>query len=403
MQQCTNTAIGIIIVAAGRGERAGSSVEGPKQYRRIGGKPVITHTLARFLAWPKTARIVTVIHPDDAALFEIARSDLVGGENILVCFGGATRQQSVLAGLRALSNGGVTHVMIHDAVRPFIDEDLLERIATGIEAGDTCLLPAMPVTDTLKRGDTAGLVVETVPRAGLFAAQTPQTFSYPAIVKAHEAAKESGRDNFTDDASIAEWAGLAVRLVEGSPDNVKLTLQKDIAMADAKLTRTALPDVRTGNGYDVHQLVPGDGVTLCGIFIPHDQALKGHSDADVALHALTDALLATCGAGDIGDHFPPSDPQWKGAPSRIFLEHAARIVRKAGGTIMNADISLIAEAPKIGPHRQAMREKLSEILAISLDRCSVKATTNETIGFVGRREGIAAIATATVVFAGDAR
>ncbi|MBW8317871.1 MAG: bifunctional 2-C-methyl-D-erythritol 4-phosphate cytidylyltransferase/2-C-methyl-D-erythritol 2,4-cyclodiphosphate synthase [Arenimonas sp.] len=399
MQQCAKTAIGIIIVAAGRGERAGSSVEGPKQYRRIGGKPVIAHTLGRFLAWPKTARIVTVIHPDDVALFETARGDLAGGEKVAVCFGGATRQQSVLAGLKALSGSNVTHVMIHDAVRPFVDEDLLERIAAGIDAREACLLPVMPVTDTLKRGDAAGLVVETVSRAGLFSAQTPQTFSYPAIVKAHEAAAESGRNDFTDDASIAEWAGLAVRLVEGSPDNVKLTLQKDIAMADARLNRTALPDVRTGNGYDVHQLVPGDGVTLCGIFIPHDQALKGHSDADVALHALTDALLATCGAGDIGDHFPPSDPQWKDAPSRIFLEHAARIVRKAGGTIMNADISLIAEAPKIGPHRQAMREKLSEILAITLDRCSVKATTNETIGFVGRREGIAAIATATVVFA----
>lgn len=401
MQQCAKTAIGIIIVAAGRGERAGSSVEGPKQYRRIGGKPVIVHTLARFLAWTRTARIVTVIHPDDAALFENARDGLSGGETVAVCFGGVTRQQSVLAGLRALSGSDVTHVMIHDAVRPFVDEDLLERIAVGIDAGETCLLPAMPVTDTLKRGDAAGLVVETVPRAGLFSAQTPQTFSYPAIVKAHEAAAASGRDDFTDDASIAEWAGLAVRLVEGSPDNVKLTLQKDIAMADAKLNRTALPDVRTGNGYDVHQLVPGNGVTLCGIFIPHDQTLKGHSDADVALHALTDALLATCGAGDIGDHFPPSDPQWKGAPSRIFLEHAADIVRKAGGTVMNADISLIAEAPKIGPHRQAMREKLAEILSISLDRCSVKATTNETIGFVGRREGIAAIATATVVYGGE--
>lgn len=401
MQQCTNTAIGIIVVAAGRGERAGSSVEGPKQYRRIGGKPVIVHTLERFIAWPKTAGIVAVIHPDDTELFEDARNGLSGGAAIDVCFGGRTRQQSVLAGLRALSGSGITHVMIHDAVRPFFDADLLERIAAGIESGETCLLPAMPVTDTLKRGDAAGLVVETVPRADLFGAQTPQTFAYPAILAAHEAAATSGLDDFTDDASIAEWAGLPVRLVQGSPDNVKLTLQRDIAMADAKLTRQSLPDVRTGNGYDVHQLVPGDGVTLCGIFIPHDQALKGHSDADVALHALTDALLATCGAGDIGDHFPPSDPQWKGAPSRIFLEHAAKIVRKAGGTIMNADISLIAEAPKIGPHRQAMREKLAEVLAISLDRCSVKATTNETIGFVGRREGIAAIATATVVFAGD--
>ena len=203
-----------------------------------------------------------------------------------------------------------------------------------------------------------------------------------------------------DDAAIAEWAGLPVAIVEGSVDNVKLTVQRDIAMADEKLRSNLLPDVRTGNGYDVHQLVPGDGVTLCGVFIPHDQKLRGHSDADVALHALTDALLATCGAGDIGDHFPPSDMQWKGAASRIFLEHAARIVRENGGTIMNADISLIAEAPKVGPHRNEMRESLSRMLGISMDRCSVKATTNEKIGFVGRREGIAAIATATVVYRG---
>jgi len=190
-----------------------------------------------------------------------------------------------------------------------------------------------------------------------------------------------------------------VTLTEGSVDNVKLTLKRDIAMADEKLSY-GLPDVRTGNGYDVHQLEAGDGVTLCGVFIEHDQKLKGHSDADVALHALTDALLATCGAGDIGDHFPPSDPQWKGAASRIFLEHAAKVVRGNGGTIMNADVSLIAEAPRIGPHRQAMREALSDMLGIALERCSVKATTNETIGFVGRREGIAAIATATVVYKG---
>jgi len=242
-----------------------------------------------------------------------------------------------------------------------------------------------------------------VPRAGLFSAQTPQCFRFGPILSAHTQAAASGRSDFTDDASIAEWAGMPVTLVEGSVDNVKLTLKQDIAMADEKLSRNTLPDVRTGNGYDVHQLVAGDGVTLCGVFIPHDQKLLGHSDADVALHALTDALLATCGAGDIGDHFPPSDPQWKGAASRIFLEHAAKIVRDNGGTIMNADVSLIAEAPKVGPHRLAMRENLASMLGISLDRCSVKATTNEKIGFVGRREGIAAIATATVVYAGDGK
>lgn len=392
----SNMKIGVVIVAAGRGERAGSPEEGPKQYRPIGGKPVIEHTLKTFLEWQHSAAIAVVIHHDDAALFGPIAQHLGLKEGFHVVMGGATRQKSVLAGLEALEAEGVTHVMIHDAVRPFIDRKLLERVAVTLAQGAEAVLPAMPVTDTLKRGD-AGLVRETVSRDGLFSAQTPQSFAFSAILSAHRSAAASGKTNFTDDASIAEWAGLSVTLVEGSVDNVKLTLKRDIAMADEKLL-AALPDVRTGNGYDVHQLEPGDGVTLCGIFIPHDQKLKGHSDADVALHALTDALLATCGAGDIGDHFPPSDPQWKGAPSRIFLKHAAKVVRENGGTIMNADVSLIAEAPRVGPHRQAMRENLSDILGISLDRCSVKATTNEMIGFVGRREGIAAIATATVVY-----
>jgi 2-C-methyl-D-erythritol 4-phosphate cytidylyltransferase / 2-C-methyl-D-erythritol 2,4-cyclodiphosphate synthase len=283
---------------------------------------------------------------------------------------------------------------------------VLERVAQALDEGQDGVLPAVPVSDTLKRGGSDGLVHETVPRAGLYAAQTPQSFVLSEIRTAHEKAAALRREDFTDDASIAEWAGLPVTLVEGSIDNIKLTVKRDIAMADEKLSQTrsstTLPDVRTGNGYDVHQLEPGDGVTLCGVFIPHDQKLSGHSDADVALHALTDALLATCGAGDIGDHFPPSDMQWRGAPSKIFLDHAAKVVREHGGTIMNADISLIAEAPKIAPHRQAMRETLSGILGISIDRCSVKATTNEKIGFIGRREGIAAIATATVVYRGDA-
>lgn len=389
--------IGIVIVAAGRGERAGSSVEGPKQYRRIGDKPVITHTLNRFAAWGRAEAIICVIHADDRAYFERALAATDTGPNVTIVIGGATRQQSVLNGLKALAGRGLTHVMIHDAVRPFFDAPLLDRIAEKLAAGAVAVLPVMPVTDTLKRGE-AGIVTETVSRDGLFAAQTPQSFEFQPILDAHKNAAASGLEHFTDDASIAEWAGLPVTLSEGSVDNIKLTLRRDIEMADETLSRTALPDVRTGNGYDVHQLEPGDGVTLCGIFIPHDQKLKGHSDADVALHALTDALLATKGLGDIGDHFPPSDPQWKGAASRIFLEHAAKLVRENGGTIMNADVSLIAEAPKIGPHREEMREKLAEILGISVDRCSVKATTNEKIGFIGRREGIAAIATATVVF-----
>ncbi|OJF90025.1 MULTISPECIES: bifunctional 2-C-methyl-D-erythritol 4-phosphate cytidylyltransferase/2-C-methyl-D-erythritol 2,4-cyclodiphosphate synthase [Rhizobium/Agrobacterium group] len=389
---------GIVIVAAGRGERAGSPKDGPKQYRAIGGRPVLCATLDIFTLWAKATRIVVVIHPDDAALFENALRLSLPNDTIVVTHGHATRQQSVLAGLRKLGDAGISHVLIHDAVRPFIDADMLDRIADELQSGAEAVLPAVAVADTLKRGDAGGHVTETVSRAGLYGAQTPQAFRFQPILAAHTAAESTGRADFTDDAAIAEWAGLPVRLVAGSPDNMKLTTQRDIAMADEKLNRTALPDVRTGNGYDVHQLVAGDGVTLCGVFIPHDQSLLGHSDADVALHALTDALLATCGAGDIGDHFPPSDPQWKGAPSHIFLEHAAGIVRDHGGTIMNADITLIAEAPKIGPHRLTMRETIANILGITLDRCSVKATTNETIGFVGRREGIAAIATATVVF-----
>ncbi|MGG7580597.1 bifunctional 2-C-methyl-D-erythritol 4-phosphate cytidylyltransferase/2-C-methyl-D-erythritol 2,4-cyclodiphosphate synthase [Rhizobium sp. Nf11,1] len=394
---------GIVIVAAGRGERAGSSTEGPKQYRIIGGKPVIVHTLENFMTWEAATRIVVVIHPDDEALFAGALHHMGPSAPIETVHGGPTRQQSVLAGLRYLKDKNVSHVLIHDAVRPFFDHGLLDRTAERLANGAQAVLPAMPVTDTLKRADSAGTVLATVAREHLYAAQTPQSFVFETILDAHEKAAASGRSDFTDDASIAEWAGIPVTIVEGTADNVKLTVKSDISKADDKLSAPLLPDVRTGNGYDVHQLEAGDGVTLCGVFIPHDQKLKGHSDADVALHALTDALLATCGAGDIGDHFPPSDPQWKGAASKIFIEHAARIVRERGGTIMNADVSLIAEAPKVGPHRDAMRARLSEYLGIDLERCSVKATTNEKIGFVGRREGIAAIATATVVYRGMKR
>lgn len=393
--------IGIVIVAAGRGERVGSPDEGPKQYRPIGGRPVIAHTLDTFLSWQRRGPIVVVIHPDDEELYAAATVGLAASD-ITLAFGGNTRQRSVYEGLKALSATEATHVMIHDAARPFVDHAMLDRIAEAFDDGVDAVLPAVAVTDTLKRSGSDGLVHETVPRSGLYAAQTPQSFLLSEIRSAHEKAAALRRDDFTDDAAIAEWSGLSVSIVEGSVDNIKLTVKRDMTMADERLTANALlPDVRTGNGYDVHQLVPGDGVTLCGVFIPHDQKLSGHSDADVALHALTDALLATCGAGDIGDHFPPSDMQWKGAPSKIFLDHAAKIVREKGGTIMNADVSLIAEAPKVGPHRDKMRENMAAILGISLDRCSVKATTNETIGFVGRREGIAAIATATVVYRGS--
>ncbi len=389
--------IAVAIVAAGRGERAGQSAEGPKQYRRIGGRAVIARTLERFLSWPRCGMVAVAIHPDDRALFVQAAGTV--DPRVIVVDGGPTRQASTRLALLALAGSQARHVMIHDGVRPFVDHALLDRIAGGLSGGHG-VLPALAVSDTLKRGAN-GEVVTTVDRAGLFAAQTPQAFPFDPILAAHEKAHGLGRSDFTDDAAIAEWAGLAVRLVEGSPDNVKLTLAREIAAADERLSAMPYPDVRTGNGYDVHAFEPGDHVMLCGIEIAHDRKLSGHSDADVALHALTDALLATCSAGDIGTHFPPSDPQWRGAASRLFLEHAAGLVRARNGRIANADITLIAETPKIGPHRDRMVAKVAEILACPAERVSVKATTNEKLGFVGRREGIAAIATATVIFPGS--
>ncbi len=390
--------VAVVIVAAGRGERAGQSAEGPKQYRQIGGRPVLTHTLRAFRGHPAIGPVVVAIHPDDHELFQSAAA---GFPEVRAVDGGATRQESVRLALAALAPDAPEKVLIHDGVRPFVTAALIDDVIASTSLG-TAALPALAVSDTLKRGDAEGNVTGTVPRDNLFAAQTPQGFPYGPIMAAHDKAAADGRSDFTDDAAIAEWAGLSVRLVPGAVGNIKLTWARDIAMANERLSASssAFPDVRTGNGYDVHALVPGDHVTLCGVAIPHDGALSGHSDADVGLHALTDALLATCGAGDIGTHFPPSDPQWRGAASRIFVEHAARLVRERGGRIANADVSLICEAPKVGPHRTAMVEAMAGMLQISSDRISVKATTNEKLGFVGRGEGIAAIATATVVFAG---
>jgi 2-C-methyl-D-erythritol 4-phosphate cytidylyltransferase/2-C-methyl-D-erythritol 2,4-cyclodiphosphate synthase len=389
--------IAAVLVAAGRGERAGSA-EGPKQYRLIGDRPVIARTLQAFLDQPDIAAIAIAIHPDDTMLFAEATGPLP--EHVITVPGGATRQASTLLALRALKAFDPEIVLIHDAVRPFVDDELIARVI-GKAGSGVGALPALAVSDTLKRGGPDARVTGTVERAGLFAAQTPQGFPFEAILDAHEKAAASGRDDFTDDAAIAEWAGMPVELVAGSPDNVKLTWARDIAMADEKLSHGLFPDVRTGNGYDVHAFGPGDHVTLCGVAIPYEKSLTGHSDADVGLHALTDALLATCGAGDIGTHFPPSDPQWKGAASRRFVEHAAGIVRAKGGRIANADITLICEAPKIGPHREKMVEALSGMLGIVAERISVKATTNEKLGFIGRSEGIAAIATAGVIYPGS--
>ena len=386
--------IGVVIVAAGRGERAGATTDGPKQYRRIGAQPVLRHTLRAFLDHPAISEVAVAIHPDDRDLFELAAAGFL--DRVVAVPGGASRQASTRLALVELADRGLDAVLIHDGVRPFVDGALIDRVVAAI-GPETGALPCLPVSDTIKTGEN-GLVGRTVDRSGLFAAQTPQGFPFAPILAAHERAHGEGREDFTDDAAIAEWAGLSVRIVEGSADNVKLTWGRDIEMADSRLSgmATSLPDIRTGNGYDVHRFAPGDHVTLCGVAIPHDRRLDGHSDADVGLHALTDALLATCGAGDIGTHFPPSDPQWKGAASRIFVEEAVRLVREKGGRIANADVTLVCEAPKIGPHREAMRERIAAIVGISTARVSVKATTSERLGFTGRREGIAALAAATV-------
>lgn len=387
-----------MLVAAGRGERAGTPHDGPKQYRVIGSGPVIRHTLTALLAHPAIGEVIAVIHPDDKELFQRAAAGFEG--RVRSVFGGPTRQASTLVGLVSLVNSNPDFVMIHDAVRPFVAPALLDRIVALLD--EKCgVVPALPISDTVKRQNNQGHVAETVSRAGLFAAQTPQAFPFAAILQAHSLAQERSDQEFTDDASIAEFAGMRVRIAEGASDNIKLTWKQDITMANLSLNGAAtFPDVRIGNGYDVHALQPGAFVTLCGIRIEHDASLSGHSDADVALHALTDALLATRGAGDIGTHFPPSDPQWRGAPSRIFIERAVSIVRDAGGRIANADITLICEGPKIAPHREAMVTEVAAMLQISRDRISVKATTNEKLGFVGRGEGIAAIATASVIYPG---
>ncbi len=387
-----------VIVAAGRGHRIGADSKAPKQYRHVGGMTIIARAMRPFLEHPEIAGVVVVIHADDEELFDSATRELSGLVPVRIVHGGMTRQDSSRIGLECIEDRKADCVLIHDAARPFVDRATIDGVLDALRHGALAALPAIPISDTLKRADANVTITGTVSRDGLYAAQTPQGFSYREILDAHRAATRETRGGFTDDCAVMEWAGHPVKLTRGSRMNTKITTLEDLHMAESLIVARHLPDIRTGNGYDVHRLVEGDGVTLCGVLIPHDKRLDGHSDADVALHALTDALLATCGAGDIGDHFPPSDPQWKGAASSVFLKRAVEIVTEKGGRVLNADVSLIAEAPRVGPHRQAMRENLARMIGISVDRCSVKATTNEKLGFVGRDEGIAAIATASVYY-----
>ena len=369
-----------IIVAAGRGLRAGAGL--PKQWRPLAGRPVVAHALAAFAGMAR----VLVIHPDDRALAESV------ADGALIVEGGATRAASVRAALEALAGSGVTKVLIHDAARPSASPDLIARVVAALDHAKGAA-PALPVTDALWTG-ADGRVTGTRDRNGLFRAQTPQGFAFDAILAAHRAhAGEAA-----DDVEVARAAGIDVVMVTGDEGNQKLTFPGDFIRAEQALRMTgARMDVRMGNGYDVHAFCAGDGVWLCGIKVPHHKALLGHSDADVGMHALTDAIYGALAEGDIGQHFPPSDPQWKGADSQIFLKHAADLARSRGFTITSADVTLVCERPKIGPHAIAMRQALAAIMGVDVARVSVKATTSERLGFTGREEGIAALATAVLV------
>jgi 2-C-methyl-D-erythritol 4-phosphate cytidylyltransferase/2-C-methyl-D-erythritol 2,4-cyclodiphosphate synthase len=374
MENAADTAV--VIVAAGRGSRMGGDL--PKQWRLLAGRPVLAHTLAAFAGLP----VVVVIHPDDRALAKPFGVPLVEG--------GATRDASVLAGLRAVAELGARRVLVHDGARPLVSRALIGRLIAALDAHDGAA-PALPVTDALWRG-ADGRVAGAVDRTALYRAQTPQAFRLAPLLSAHLAHPGGA----ADDVEVARAAGLDVVIVEGEETNLKLTYPGDFARAEAIL-KGPLMDVRLGNGYDVHAFCEGDHVWLCGVKVPHGRSLLGHSDADVGMHALTDAIYGALALGDIGRHFPPSEPQWKGAASHIFLAHAIGLAGERGYRLANCDVTLVCERPKIGPHAGAMQAELARIMGVEPDRVSVKATTSERLGFTGREEGIAALATATLV------
>jgi 2-C-methyl-D-erythritol 4-phosphate cytidylyltransferase / 2-C-methyl-D-erythritol 2,4-cyclodiphosphate synthase len=373
-----------LIVAAGHGMRAGEGL--PKQYRQLADVPVLRRSIEAFARHPAVEHVQVVISPEHRQFYDSVVEGLALPAPV---HGGETRQDSVRLGLEGLSEAGPALVLIHDAARPLIAAETIAATVTALGTADGAL-PVLPASDTLKRVREAR-VEATLPREGIGLAQTPQGFRFEKILHAHRAARGT---SFTDDASIAEHAGLNVVAVAGSRFNVKLTTPEDFLMAEALLAQTG--SVRTGQGFDVHRLGPGDHVWLCGLRIEHTHGLIGHSDADVGLHALTDALLGAVGLGDIGLHFPPSDERWRGAASHIFLTHAAQLVAERRGRIEHVDVTLICERPKVSPHREAMVSRIAELLSIDRSRVSVKATTTEGLGFTGRGEGIAAQAIATV-------
>jgi 2-C-methyl-D-erythritol 4-phosphate cytidylyltransferase/2-C-methyl-D-erythritol 2,4-cyclodiphosphate synthase len=378
-----------IIVAAGRGLRAGAG--GPKQYRLIGGRTVLARAMEPFCSHPEVSLVQPVRNPDDADIFDGAVAGLTYRPAVN---GGATRQASVRAGLEALASEAPDIVLIHDAARAFVSAGVIARAIQAAQATGAAI-PVVPVTDTVKLVDAAGHVEATPDRARLRIAQTPQAFRFAAILDAHRRAAREGRDDFTDDAAIAEWAGLTVATFEGDAANMKLTTPEDFAREEARLG-ALLGDIRTGTGYDVHALGDGDHLMLCGVRVPFHRGFIAHSDGDVGLHAIVDAILGALADGDIGSHFPPSDPKWKGAASDQFLKHAVDLVAKRGGRIAHLEVTMICEAPKIGPLRETMRARIAEIAGLPLSRVAVKATTSERLGFTGRQEGIAATSSATI-------
>jgi 2-C-methyl-D-erythritol 4-phosphate cytidylyltransferase/2-C-methyl-D-erythritol 2,4-cyclodiphosphate synthase len=376
-----------LVLAGGSGSRFGG--ETPKQYLVLAGRAVLRRSAEAFARHPAVDHVRVVIRPEDRALYDTA---FAGLDILPPAIGGPTRQDSARLGLESLAPLAPERVLIHDGARPFVDAALIDRMVAAL-ADAPAAVPALPLADTLKRADAGrAIVAATVDRSLLWRAQTPQAFRYDDIVAAHRA---SAGTALTDDAMVAERAGLPVALVMGSEDNVKITTRTDLDRAERALD-AALAITRVGTGFDVHRFCPGDHVMLCGVCVPHDRALEGHSDADAGLHALTDAILGAIGEGDIGTHFPPTDPQWRAAPSDIFLRHAGKLVADKGGEIANVDVTLICERPKIAPYRDEMRARVAAILDLPIATVGVKATTTEGLGFTGRREGIAAQAIAAV-------
>ncbi|MGA7806186.1 bifunctional 2-C-methyl-D-erythritol 4-phosphate cytidylyltransferase/2-C-methyl-D-erythritol 2,4-cyclodiphosphate synthase [Bradyrhizobium sp.] len=378
-----------ILVAAGRGLRAGAG--GPKQYRSIGGQTVIFRAMEPFCRHPQVFAVQPVLNPDDTEMFNAATRGLAHAPPTR---GGTTRQASVHAGLEALADQKPETVLIHDAARPFVSQAMISRAIAAV-ARTGAAIPTVVVADTIKLVDGNGDVEATPERARLRIAQTPQVFRFDAILEAHRRAAREGRQDFTDDAALAEWAGLTVATFEGDVANMKLTTPEDFVREEARLA-SSLGDIRTGTGYDVHAFGDGDHLMICGVRVPHTRGFLAHSDGDVGLHALVDAILGALADGDIGSHFPPSDPKWKGASSDRFLKYAVDRVAARGGRIANLEVTLICERPKIGPLRDTMRARIAEITGVDVSRVAVKATTSERLGFTGREEGIAATAGATI-------